>query len=75
MLTQNVARCKETILLLRRFMELSLPGYAEAIKQPGRLLTNTRQREGREMVGFKTLSTYDFLMVAITFIVRLMADR
>ena len=27
------------------------------------------------MVGFKTLNTYDFLMVAITFIVHLMADR
>jgi hypothetical protein len=41
-------------------MELSWPGDVEAIKQPGRLLTNTRKWERKGNRGFKTLSTYDF---------------
>ncbi|MGI8832729.1 MAG: hypothetical protein ACR2IS_08850 [Nitrososphaeraceae archaeon] len=75
MLPQYVARCEETILPLICFIELSNPGKSEAIRQTGRLLTNTSQQKGREMVGFKTLSTYDLIMVAIAFIVHLKAER
>ena len=75
MLPQYVARYEETILPLISFIELSNPGKSEAINQTGRLLTNTSQQKGREMVGFKTLSTYDLIMVAIAFIVHLKAER
>lgn len=67
MLAEYVVRCKEIVLHLRRFMELSWPGDAEAIKQPGRLLTNKRQWERKGNSRFKILSTYNFFMVALTY--------